>query len=58
MADWGEGVPLSPISFIFMQFLAKILPNNEILPQTQGLIPPPPSLGNPGSATTRIVKNT
>ena len=28
-----------PISFFFMQFLAKILPNNRLLPQTQGLTP-------------------
>ena len=31
--------PLSPISFIFMQFSAKILPNNRFLPQTQGFTP-------------------
>ena len=27
-------LPLGPISFIFMQFLAKILRNNRFLPQT------------------------
>ena len=31
---------LGPISFIFMQFLAKILPNNSFLPQTHGLASP------------------
>ena len=40
--------PLGPISFILMQFLAEILPNNRFKPQTQGLVPPPPP-GNPGS---------
>ena len=34
-------LPLGPISFIFMQVSAKILPNNR--PQTQRLVPPPPS---------------
>ena len=34
------GYPLSPISFIFMQFLAKILPNNRFLPAHQRLVPP------------------
>ena len=29
--------PLGPISFIFMQFSAKMLPNNTFLPQIQGL---------------------
>ena len=33
--------PLSPISFIFMQFSAKILSSNAFLVQTQGLAPPP-----------------
>ena len=28
-----------PISFISVQFLAKILPNNTFLPKTQGLVP-------------------
>ena len=36
----------------FMQFSAKILPNNRFLPQTQGLAHP--LLGNPGSATEYI----
>ena len=31
--------PLGPISVIFMQFSAKILPKNGFLPQTQGLGP-------------------
>ena len=54
MANPNEGpgtleqvFPLGPISFISMQFLAKILPNSRFLPQTQGLAP---RLGNPGSA--------
>ena len=38
-----KGVALSPFSFIFMQFSAKILPNNSFLS--------PLRLGNPGSAT-------
>ena len=29
-----------PISFIFIQFSQKLLPNNTFLPQTQGLVPP------------------
>ena len=45
-----RGTPPGPISIIFMQFLANILPTNRLLPQTQQL--PPPSLGNSGSATT------
>ena len=32
--------PFRPISFIFMQFSAKILPKNRILPQVQGLAAP------------------
>ena len=32
--------PLSPISFIFMQFLVKIWSNNRFWPQIQGLAPP------------------
>ena len=38
----GTRPPLGPISFIFMQFLTKILPNNRFLGQTQGLAPAPP----------------
>ena len=41
---------LSPITFIFMQFSAKILPNNKFLHQIQGLVTTP-QLRNPGSAT-------
>ena len=33
--------PLGPISFAFVQFLAKILPNNMFLLQIQELVPPP-----------------
>ena len=48
-----------PISFIFVQFSAKILPNNSFLAQIQRLAkppavcspPPPRRLGNSGSAT-------
>ena len=43
------GATLSgPISFIFMQFWAKILNFNRFLPKTQGLASPL-CLGNPGS---------
>ena len=45
----------SPISFIFMQFSAKILANNRYLPQTQGFASP--SLGNPESTTDHTSKN-
>ena len=38
-----------PISFIFMQFSARILSNNRFSATTQGLAPPPLRLGNPGS---------
>ena len=49
--------PLGPISFIFMQFSAKILSNNRFSPQTQGgWCPPCPCLGNPGSVTGYICK--
>ena len=44
----GKQTP-GPNSFISIQFLAKILPNNKILPQTQELLPP--RLENPGSVT-------
>ena len=33
----GRAPPLNPISFIFMQFSEKTLPNNRFLPQTQGV---------------------
>ena len=36
----GMHAPLGPVSFVFMQFSAQMLPNNEFLPQTQGLAPP------------------
>ena len=45
MADLRGRVPPDPISFISMQFLAKILLNNKFLPQTQGLASPTPCLG-------------
>ena len=32
------GTARGPISFIFMQFSVKILPNNRFLPQTRGLV--------------------
>ena len=34
------GTPLGPISFIFMQFSAKILPNNRFASTSQGLATP------------------
>ena len=44
LADLGcarDAPPLSgPISFIFMHFPAKILPNDRLSAQTQGLAPP------------------
>ena len=46
----GSVPPRGPISFIFMQFSAKILPNNSDLAQILGLVPVP-RLGNPGSTT-------
>ena len=36
----GVLVMHGPISFIWMQFLAKILPNNMFLPETEGLVLP------------------
>ena len=42
--------PLSPNSFMFMQFSAKILPNNR-LTLVLSLAFDAPSLGNPGSTT-------
>ena len=44
---------LGPISFIFTQFLANILPNNRFSPQSHLLAPP--RLGNPGSATVVLL---
>ena len=37
----GTRLPSRSISFIFMQFLAKILSNNRFSAPTQGLAPPP-----------------
>ena len=51
----GTRAPLSPISFIFMQFLAKIWPNNWFLLHTQGWHP---RLENPGSATGYLIAIT
>ena len=39
-----------PTFFIFMQFLAKIIPNNRLAPPKVGA----PSLENPGSATVNL----
>ena len=57
LADqWGRGVLgtqvplLGSISFIFMQFSEKFLPN-KFLPQTQGFVPPGPRLENLGYST-------
>ena len=57
MADLGGARPGAPPSFqsifffIFMQFSAKIVPNNS-LPQPSGVDAPIPfPVGNPGSAT-------
>ena len=44
------------MSLIFMQFSVKILPNKRLLPQIQGLAPPRPRLGNPGSVTVLLIK--
>ena len=46
----GARDPRGPISFIFMQFSAKILPYNRLSHRTQGLAAPC-RLANPGSAT-------
>ena len=43
-----------PISFIFMQFSSKTLPNNRFLLQNQ-MLTPPFHLGNPGSATGKSI---
>ena len=37
--QWRGGGAPDPISFIFMQFPAKVLPNYGFLPQTQRLAP-------------------
>ena len=50
---YGRTLPIGPISFIFMQFSAKILQNNRFSAQTQGLALP--RLGNPGSATVEVM---
>ena len=42
-----------PISLIFMQVLTKILSNDRVLVQTQGLAPIS-HLGNPGSVTHQV----
>ena len=42
--------PLSMFFFIFMQFSAKIMPNNRLVPSLPGVGDP---LGNPGSATVK-----
>ena len=44
----GDTCPLGPISFIFMQFLAKKLPINRLAHPTRDGAP---SMGTPGSAT-------
>ena len=44
----GRVPHLGPISFIFRQFSAKVLPNNRFLTHTQQLAA---LLGNPGSTT-------
>ena len=43
-----------PISFIFMQFSVKILPNNRLVP-IFGVGASPSRLGNPGSTTAKCV---
>ena len=43
--------PWGPISFIFMQFSAKILPNISFFAPNSGIGPHPLRLGNLGSAT-------
>ena len=62
MADPGLGgegsgiriraLPVNPISFIFMQFSAKCLPNNRLALFPLGLAPS----GNPGSATAKVLQ--
>ena len=46
--------PPNPISFIFMQFSAKLLRNSKFSPPLQGA-GAPPRLGNPGSATVKEI---
>ena len=52
MGAQGTRVVLGPISFIFMQFLGKIWPNNRLAPPPWGLVAP--VWGNPGSATVKL----
>ena len=40
VSEDARPLPLGPISFISMQFLAKILLNNRFSPQTHGMTPP------------------
>ena len=49
----GRTHPVNPISFIFMQFSAIILPNNRFLPEIQEFVSS--RLGNPGSGTVQGV---
>ena len=46
--------PLGPVSFISMQFSAKILLNDRFLPQTQGLVPPFWDILDPPLQSTRV----
>ena len=48
--------PRGPTSSIFMQFSAKILPNNKCLLQDQLLVSPLP-MGNPRSVTGLTLQN-
>ena len=43
--------PQGPISFIFLQFLTELSPNNRFSLQISGVGTPSPFLGNPGSVT-------
>ena len=45
---WGCSTPFITISFIFMQFLAKILKNNRLAPPLL-VSAPPPHQGNPAT---------
>ena len=45
---WGRAPLLSPIFFILMKFLKKIMPNSRFVPPKGVAIPP---FGNPGSAS-------
>ena len=55
---YGSRVPRTPLSvrfyFIFMQFPAKIMPNNRLVPPRVGA----PCLANPGSATANWYRFT